>query len=348
MPGGGAGYQRGDGSSTSRNFTGVTRESSHQVTPETPLGKICRKCSLRLGSVEVTHTEPLTGWIMSAQVISYDAPNCVFDLEERNRQAQQIITSYAVKHAAMDVSIGLLGLLPIPGAATTALIGAILAQAPLVYDPMTRDLAGLYSASSDSATKRMQNETVAMGAVADVGVEFLREIAMDLLGEAGFGLGLSLLPVIGGFLAAGVDATIAATLTWRVGTMVSAYYQNGGSWIQNRKFTYKLASGVVGGYSPRTHDRADLNQFARENTWIREKHLAFVMNVIDMLRTIATNKEQIRSALAAKNIPSWLAEGRRTAPRLRGLSSSVIRGFAGLRPMVCLRSLPRVAGDLKV
>ena len=75
---------------------------------------------------------------MSALVLSSEMPNCVFGLEQRNKAAPQVITSYAIKHAAMDVGNGLAGLISIPGAAAAALIGAILAQAPLVYGPMTR------------------------------------------------------------------------------------------------------------------------------------------------------------------------------------------------------------------
>ena len=72
---------------------------------------------------------------MTAAVLTGDMPNCVFGLESRNAEAQKVITSYAVKHAAMDVGIGLAGLLPIPGAATAALIAAIVAQAPFDLRP---------------------------------------------------------------------------------------------------------------------------------------------------------------------------------------------------------------------
>lgn len=170
------------------------------------------------------------------------------DLEQRNKAAHQVITSYAVKHAAMDVGIGLAGLIPIPGAATAALISAILAQAPLVYRPMTRELATIYNSSPDAHTDKMVTETVEMGALADVGVEFIKEIATDLISEAAAGLALTAIPFVGGLLAAGLDATIAATLTWRVGTMIAAYYQNGGEWIKSRKNTYSVASETVGSF----------------------------------------------------------------------------------------------------
>jgi hypothetical protein len=99
--------------------------------------------------------------------------------------------------------IGLVGLIPIPGIATVALISAMLAQAPLIYGPMTRELAVLYNASPDSQTSKMVMETVELGALADVGVEFLKEIASDLSSEAAAGLALTAIPFLGGILAAG-------------------------------------------------------------------------------------------------------------------------------------------------
>lgn len=235
-------------------------------------------------------------------------PDCVFGLEQRNKAAHKVITSYAIMHAAVDVGIGLAGLIPIPGAATMALVLAILAQAPLVYGPMTEELAAIYNSSPDAQTDSMVLETVGVGALADVGVDFLREIATDLITEAAAGLALTAIPFVGGLLAAGLDATIAATLTWRVGTMVAAYYQNGGVWISDRKNTYKLASEMVGPFSPKTSDRANLDDFARRNNTISQKHLKFATSLIDMMKGAALGKEQIRTALQSKEVPSWVIE----------------------------------------
>lgn len=245
---------------------------------------------------------------MTTVILNSDMPSCVFNLEQRNQAAHRVITSYAIKHAAMDVGIGLAGLIPIPGAATAALIGAILAQAPLVYGPMTRELALIYNSSPDAQTNSMVIETVEMGALADVGVEFIKEIGTDLITEAAAGLALTAIPFIGGLLAAGLDATIAATLTWRVGTMVAAYYQNGGVWIANRKNTYKLASAAVGSFSPKTNDRANLNDFAQHNKTISEKHINFANSLVDMMKGAALGKEQIRKALQSKQIPPWIID----------------------------------------
>jgi hypothetical protein len=245
-------------------------------------------------------------------------PNCVFDLEARNRKAHSIITRYAGAHAAMDVTIGLTAWIPIPGATTAALIAAICAQAPLIYKPMTRELARIYSSEEDATTDSITKDTVLIGAGLDIaielGSEFMQEIASDLIFEAGLGLGISAIPFFGALLAAGLDAAIAATLTWRVGTMVSAYYQNGEAWVENRRATYDYAKKFVGSYSPKVENRANLDDFGRQNPAISAKQLAFVLNLIETLRVVAPNREQVSQVLRSRNVPSWLIdEGLRRA-----------------------------------
>lgn len=201
--------------------------------------------------------------------------------------------------------------MPIPGATSAALRGAILAQAPLIYKPMTQELAAVYSCSPDQVTSQIQTQAVLIGAGADLAIEmateFLKEIASEL-GEAAVGLGISAIPFLGALLAAGLDATVAATLTWRVGTMVSAYFQNGESWIGSRKHTYHIAKDMVGGLSPQTENRANLNNIGNVEPGVGEKQLSFVLNLIEMLRTITNNRDQIRSALIERKVPSWLIE----------------------------------------
>lgn len=246
---------------------------------------------------------------MSSPILE-GTPQCVLGLRERNEQAHEIICKYATAHAAMDVGIGLTSFIPIPGAATVALIGAILAQAPLIYGPMTRDLAKIYSASTDEWTKQLVIEAALKGAEYDIsielGMEFMKEIASDLIGEAVAGFAATAIPFLGGLVAAGLDATVAATLTWRVGTMVSAYYQHGEQWVGDRKATYKLATTAVGGYSPKVDSRADLNDLHLKSQPIADKQLAFVMNMIDMLRGAAVTKPNIVASLKSKQVPEWL------------------------------------------
>jgi uncharacterized protein (DUF697 family) len=249
---------------------------------------------------------------MTTVNVDENAPRCVFGLEERNAKAHKIISRYAKAHAAMDVGIGLMAFIPIPFAGTAALVAAILAQAPLIYTPMTKELAQLYASAPDEITTKMIADTVIEGAsydaAIDLGAGFLEEIASDLIGEAATGLAASAIPFIGPLLAAGLDATIAATLTWRVGTMVSAYFQNGESWIGSRKNTYKLASKAVGGFSPAVESRSDLNEFGRANPVISQKQLAFVMGLIDVARAFSGDRAQILSSLRGKKVPEWLVQ----------------------------------------
>lgn len=243
--------------------------------------------------------------------LSLNQPTCVYGLQGRNQKAKEIITKYAKMHAAMDVGIGLTALIPIPGASTAALIGAILAQAPLVYKPMTAELAEVYSTAVDAQATAFSHRAIAIGAATDLasqlGSEFLQEIMSELVGEAAIGLGASAIPFIGALFAAGIDAAVAATLTWRVGAMVALYFQNGEAWLQNRKNTYHVAKEYAGGYSPRIDNRVDLDQLGH-NPVIERKHLDFVLGLIEMLKAASASREQVLSALRGKSIPEYLVQ----------------------------------------
>jgi hypothetical protein len=222
-----------------------------------------------------------------------------------------VIGDYARGHAIADVGIGILGSI-IPGAGLAALIASIAAQAPLVYQPMARKLAEVYSAAPDAVTNRLVTETAIVGGLADLGAElateFMAEIAAELLQEAGLGALASGIPLIGGLVAAGLDATIAATLTWRVGTMVSIYHQNGDSWVKDRHTTYERAKRMVGGLSPGTDDRVKLDEIPFKNKEVLDKQLLVVKSIIDMMLTVNANRDQIKTALRQKQIPEALIE----------------------------------------
>jgi uncharacterized protein (DUF697 family) len=54
-----------------------------------------------------------------------------------------------------------------------------------------------------------------------------------------------LTPFVGGLVGAALDYVIATAMTWRVGTMVAIYYQNGGKWVGDRKHTLELAKDMT-------------------------------------------------------------------------------------------------------
>src|ERR1700710_1577725 len=66
----------------------------------------------------------------------------MYDLDERNRLAEELIESYANNHGWMDVGVGIVGM--IPGAGIPALFAAIGLQGPVIYKPMARKLANIY------------------------------------------------------------------------------------------------------------------------------------------------------------------------------------------------------------
>ena len=170
----------------------------------------------------------------------------VFNLSARNREAEKIIKDYATGHVKLDVAIGLAGLIPVPGAGTASLVAAIAAQSPLVYQPMSRKLAAVFCATPNDVTNGMIKDTAVLGGKADIAIafatDFMAEIAKELLPELGAGLALSAIPFFGGIAAAALDATVAATLTWRVGTMVAIY---GSGSIESDTFDFALGWLVV-------------------------------------------------------------------------------------------------------
>ena len=230
-----------------------------------------------------------------------------FNLSARNKAAEKIIKDYAAGHVALDIAIGAAGFLPIPGIGTMGLLASIAAQVPLVYQPMARQLGVVYSAEPDDVTKGMNIETAVLVGKFDMavafGTDFMAEIAKELLPELGLGGLLSAVPFIGGIAAAALDATVAATLTWRVGTMVAIYYQNSENWIDDRRTTYHRAKGMVGGLSPKTEGRVVLDDIPSTNPEVMLKQIAFVENLIQTLRVVTEDKAMIRKALLAKHIP---------------------------------------------
>ena len=177
-------------------------------------------------------------------------------LEDRNAKAQEIIQSYSRLHAGMDVAVGLAGLFP--GAAIPALVAAIAAQSPIIYQPMARDLAAIYTVDESAVSegieqvrgvvRRVAFQTGFLDIAAEFGTEFMMQISGELLTEAGLGvLGSLCIPVLGGAVGAALDYLIANIMTWRVGTMVSIYYQNGGEWLSSRHATFEMAKNFTGG-----------------------------------------------------------------------------------------------------
>jgi hypothetical protein len=243
-------------------------------------------------------------------------------LADRNERAQKIIQYYARLHAGMDIAVGIAGLLP--GAAIPAIIAAIASQSPLIYQPMARDLGAIYTVDDESLGDTIEHvrgivkqgafETGILDIASEFGQEFMMQIGHELLTEVGLGvLGSLCIPLLGGAVGASLDYLIANMMTWRVGTMVSIYYQNGGEWLGSRYATYEQAKDLTGGLASsvsevldankRKHNvRVDLDSLRSQIPQVYEAQVRSVKGLIDMMRDAMSN-DQIRQALSAKGIP---------------------------------------------
>lgn len=244
-------------------------------------------------------------------------------LGDRNERAQKIVQSYARLHAGMDIAVGITGLLP--GAAIPAIIAAIAVQSPLIYQPMARDLAALYTTDHESLGDTVEQirgivnrgafETGVLDIASEFGQEFMIQIAHELLGEVGLGvLGSLCIPVLGSAVGAALDYLIANMMTWRVGTMVSIYYQNGGEWLLgSRHATYERVKVLSGGLGTSVGEildakkrqrnvRVDFNSLRSQIPQVCEAQVRAVKSIIDMMRDAMSNV-QIREALLNKGIP---------------------------------------------
>jgi hypothetical protein len=226
----------------------------------------------------------------------------VFRLEERNRIAQNLITQYSNRHAGMDVALGVVSL--IPGAAIPALITAIGLQAPVIYQPLARRLAAVYLASPDELNQAQDDEvadgtieTAMVDIVNEFGLDFIKEIAMELVVELGLGAAAAtFIPFLGAVVAAGLDYKIATMMTERVGRMVSIKFQNGGVWVGSKRETYETAKGMTG----------DLDS-VRQMPSVRRTMLKNLRLIVDMMKE-TMDPEQIRRALRNKGVPGDLID----------------------------------------
>ena len=177
-------------------------------------------------------------------------------LDDRNKQASEVIAAIAKKHAYIDAATGAAStLVPLVGPAA-AFGGQMAYQIKFVWPDMINRLAFIYGAEPDqvlsrranlmafgeSAAQFAVNELIAVAAgdlIAGLGSEFVMEIAAELGMEFGVGLMAGLVPFIGMGIAAFTDAAIAITMTWRVGAMAALYLQHG-EFIGTRKDTYLL------------------------------------------------------------------------------------------------------------
>jgi hypothetical protein len=240
-----------------------------------------------------------------------------YSFPERNGFAKATIQKYATQHAATDAAIGLAGFLPVPGAAPATIVASLAIQIP-IYKSLARDLSRIYEAPLDEVTSVMLNNALWLSSGAkmtadmagEFGREFITEVGSELVGEMGMGFAASFIPIIGGLFSMGLEIAVAATMTWRVGTMIAIYYQYGGRWITNRHETYERAKDMTGGLSPGINERVNLDNIPRnipEVLQYQAEELArFVADLLSVNADLSDNK--IREILRKKGVPDEVIE----------------------------------------
>lgn len=103
--------------------------------------------------------------------------NTLSQLRQRNEIARTAIKKYSDRHALMDVTIGGAGFF---GLAIPALVAAIAAQAPVIYQPLARELEQIYNATADEETHAIIRENVVIGGIADIAGEFSTEFIASM------------------------------------------------------------------------------------------------------------------------------------------------------------------------
>jgi hypothetical protein len=260
----------------------------------------------------------------TSAIVALKNASVLYDLPEKNTQAENIIKDYAAKHAAMDIGVGLISL--IPGAAIPAILGALALQSRRIYRPMAQDLAAVYLKDTDHYTDRLGNiatvTTVGMEFAQEFALEFLTEHARELITDAGLGIAASCIPFAGAALGAGLDYVIAQMMTWRVGTMTSIYFQNGGQWIGDRRSTMEIAKELTGGLHlgviEATPSRTGINEDAKDArvdldsipSRVPEVLRSAARTILPLIKGFAEKlpKGSVRESLLSMGIPAIMVD----------------------------------------
>ena len=262
---------------------------------------------------------------------------CLYHLQDRNAEAKRIITEYAIKHATMDVSLGIVGS-PIPGAQLIFTAASVLAATKVIYKPMVEKLGMVYSASPNHITDQYIANATIMTAVGDFaaqfGAEFLAEIAREIMGEVGIGMIPAFIPGISALAGPLLDVIIAVTITWRIGTMTSIYFQNGESWIDDRKTTFEHAKDITRIYFPNLYiifrnaidelsrggnmqsvksnimntvsedisSKVNLNEISEKVPEVHQKQIDAIKPLMQLCKELGLDFQQTKDKLLAKGI----------------------------------------------
>ena len=213
-----------------------------------------------------------------------------FDLPTRHKLARGEINHRSRKHIKFDVRLGIIGtVIPVPGAGIVALGASIVAQGPLIYHPMARKLAAIYTASPHELAGMQLDvlpEKIYHNNEIDIASYFTLHFLLMASHEAiAAALGGLWFPIAGGIAGAVVDYYIAKTMTRRIGRMVAFYYLNGSRW-KNDSFedTYQEA---------KRETKGDISTIIAKNPEIRENMIRKLLSTINIMSKYMS-KEKIR------------------------------------------------------
>lgn len=261
---------------------------------------------------------------MGSATLALQHASILFHLTDKNNQARRVVRDYAAKHAVMDVAVGLISLLP--GAGIPAIVSAIALQSSVIYKPMAQDLARIYLRDTDSYTDSLgmlaSGATIAIEFAQEFAVEFLAEQAQELVTEAGLGALATVIPVAGAAAGAALDCLIAQMMTWRVGTMTALYFQNGATWLGDRKSTMEVARRLTGGLhvgigelmSSAMRERARTKEvrvdFDRIPSDVPEVQQSVVRSLLALIQGFANKlpRSAVRDSLIQMGLPNLIVD----------------------------------------
>jgi hypothetical protein len=172
-----------------------------------------------------------------------DADRALFQLEARNAAAERIIATFCAKHAVVDGLTGFVaGVVPVPFANWGVFGGQLAYQFKKTYPVMLQELADVYQAEPDAAARKIFTRSLVKQGLLE---GLAQEVIGEILGEGTVGLAASGVPWVGAPIGAAVDVFLAVKMTWRVGVLISAYFQNGGYVGGDRKATLKALRPVT-------------------------------------------------------------------------------------------------------
>lgn len=235
-------------------------------------------------------------------------------ITDKRLEVERLIESYATGAAVLNVGINLAGFIPVPGAGVAAMAAAIVAQAPAVYQPMSREIAAIYQRRPGRATAGIVSggavEAGLQLAIVDIGTAFLQEIAMDIIQDIGFGAILAAIPLLGGFVASALDARIGHQMAWRVGYTVALYHENSGEWVGgSRAETYRYVKQAFADARRQGKSKPGIPDLANPKTPIGRRQQQTLHAMAAMLLEAGLTKADVRERLLAKGFEASVIDG---------------------------------------